>query len=406
MTATFPTHWKCIKLKDIVLEHAAGIYKSKEEYGEGTNIIGVADLYDISSIDGQEFRRVQLDKEEAERFTLHEGDLIYGESSIVKEGIARALYVTKEGAGTAFAWHTRRYKIDTKQLLPIFLYYYLTGDFARKYIMSVATQTALTGITVKDYFDIPIYYPPSIDEQEKISFIIADCDKVITLTKKLIATMQQRRKALVQRLLFEKNRFKDFQNKDWETVSLSQILTPKLRKIEKPNSNYSALGIRSHGKGTFIRNDVDPETVSLTELYEVKPGDLIVNITFAWEGAIAIVQQKDDGCLVSHRFPTYEFNYNKVDPSFFQYLMVTKEFIYDLGLISPGGAGRNRVLSKKDFLRLRIKLPSLKEQRRIADVLVSSESEINLAKEKLDYLEKQKKSILQRFLNGQIRVKV
>jgi len=33
--------------------------------------------------------------------------------------------------------------------------------------------------------------------------------------------------------------------------------------------------------------------------------------------------------------------------------------IFFLGLISPGGAGRNRVLSKRDFLELRVSLPSL-----------------------------------------------
>jgi type I restriction enzyme S subunit len=30
-------------------------------------------------------------------------------------------------------------------------------------------------------------------------------------------------------------------------------------------------------------------------LYEVKEDDLIVNITFAWEQAIAIANKKDDG---------------------------------------------------------------------------------------------------------------
>ena len=42
-------------------------------------------------------------------------------------------------------------------------------------------------------------------------------------------------------------------------------------------------------------------------LYCIEPRDLVVNITFACEGAIAIATEEDGGGLVSHRFPTYYF---------------------------------------------------------------------------------------------------
>ena len=83
------------------------------------------------------------------------------------------------------------------------------------------------------------------------------------------------------------------------------------RPVNKPGSNYLALGIRSHGKGTFLKPDSDPEKNAMETLYEVKENDLIVNITFAWEGAIAVAKKEDDGALVSHRFPMYEFNKDK-----------------------------------------------------------------------------------------------
>jgi hypothetical protein len=36
---------------------------------------------------------------------------------LVREGIARTVHVTERGAGTAFAWHTRRYAVDQRMLL-------------------------------------------------------------------------------------------------------------------------------------------------------------------------------------------------------------------------------------------------------------------------------------------------
>ena len=40
-----------------------------------------------------------------------------------------------------------------------------------------------------------------------------------------------------------------------------------------------------------------------------------------------------------------------------RHIIRQQTFIFEMGLASPGGAGRNRVLSKKNFLRIPIKLP-------------------------------------------------
>lgn len=185
----------------------------------------------------------------------------------------------------------------------------------------------------------------------------------------------------------------------------SQFLIPTIREVDKPKSNYTALGIRSHVKGTFLKPDFDPNTIAMEKLYNVKQDDLIVNITFAWEGAIAIVKKEDEGAFVSHRFPTYTFDRKVVIHDFFQYIIIQKRIRYFLGIISPGGAGRNRVLSKKDFLKLKWKLPSVKEQKIIASVLINYDNEITLLKNKLNQIKEQKKGLMQQLLTGKTRVK-
>jgi type I restriction enzyme S subunit len=130
-------------------------------------------------------------------------------------------------------------------------------------------------------------------------------------------------------------------------------------------------------------------------LFEVKRDDLIVNITFAWEGAIAIAGLSDDGALVSHRFPTYAFKKSKALPEFFRYRIVEKQFVYNLGLISPGGAGRNRVMSKPDFLKLKIWLPDIAEQQKIADCLNSADALIAARGRKVEALRAHKKGLMQ-----------
>jgi type I restriction enzyme S subunit len=114
----------------------------------------------------------------------------------------------------------------------------------------------------------------------------------------------------------------------------------------------------------------------------------------------------DNGALVSHRFPTYEFKTELVIPEFFRHVIVQKWFIERLGLISPGGAGRNRVLSKKDFGKIEVLLPSVEEQRRIAALLNACDKEIELLNKQLNALKLQKRGLMQKLLTGQIRVKV
>ena len=187
-------------MSSLVVDHNSGVYKKAALYGHGYNIVGVSDLYGCHSIDGQQFSLVPLEPNELSRYTLNEGDLLYAESSLVREGIARTLPVTRKGAGTAFAWHTRRVRLDAAKANAIFLHYVLDGGPARKRLMAVATQTALTGITTKDFFSVPVLVP-SLDEQMKISEILTSHDEVADKCRDTVDGLRAVKSALVSVLL-------------------------------------------------------------------------------------------------------------------------------------------------------------------------------------------------------------
>lgn len=196
--------------------------------------------------------------------------------------------------------------------------------------------------------------------------------------------------------LVPKRRFPEFRDAgEWQERSLNSFLTPVSRERTKPSECYKGLGLRSHGKGTFLKEQEDPAKNAMDVLYEVNREDLIVNITFAWEGAIAIAGNSDDGALVSHRFPTYTFSKYRALPEFFKYKIIDKQFVYKLGLISPGGAGRNRVMSKTDFLKLKVLLPSPDEQQKIAACLDSVDALIAAQGRKVEALKAHKKGLMQ-----------
>ena len=179
----------------------------------------------------------------------------------------------------------------------------------------------------------------------------------------------------------------------WELRKLGEVIEQQIREVDKPNDAYRRLSVRSHAKGTFHQVVEDPSTVAMDKLYIVKADDLIVNITFAWEHAIAVANLYDDGLLVSHRFPTYRAKFNS-DITYIKYLVSQEDFRRKLEFISPGGAGRNRVMNKKDFINLKAVFPTLPEQEAIGSFFSVLDQLITLHQRKLDTLKEQKKTYL------------
>ena len=103
-------------------------------------------------------------------------------------------------------------------------------------------------------------------------------------------------------------------------------------------------------------------------MHRVAKDKLIVNITFAWEHAVAVTNEDDAGKLVSHRFPQFSLS-EEIHPDFLHYLILDDSFRHHLWLASPGGAGRNRVLKIPEMLEYKMQIPDVKEQVRIAVTL-------------------------------------
>ncbi|HGZ5005208.1 restriction endonuclease subunit S [Enterococcus faecalis] len=182
---------------------------------------------------------------------------------------------------------------------------------------------------------------------------------------------------------------------DWEERKLDELVEQIIREVPKPNKPYYRMSVRSHAKGTFRQFVDNPDKVAMDKLFIVKKDDLVVNITFAWEHAIAVVKEENDGLLVSHRFPTYRAD-GKSDIKFLNYVVSKEDFRRKLEFISPGGAGRNRVLNKKDFLKLKIFVPKIEEQQKIGMFFKQLDDTIALHQRKLDLLKETKKGFLQK----------
>ena len=122
---------------------------------------------------------------------------------------------------------------------------------------------------------------------------------------------------------------------------------------------YQQIGIRSHTKGIFYKDEVKGAELGNKRVFWIEPNCFVVNIVFAWEHAIAKTTEKEIGMIASHRFPMYKPKEGIIDLDYLLYYFKSPKGKYLLGLASPGGAGRNKTLGKSEFMKLQIPVPSI-----------------------------------------------
>lgn len=192
---------------------------------------------------------------------------------------------------------------------------------------------------------------------------------------------------------------------DWDVYMLGDCLSRVERPVEvKPNELYTQIGIRSHGKGLFYKEPVTGAALGNKAVFWIEPDCFIVNIVFAWEQAIGKTTQSEVGMIGSHRFPMYRPVNDRVDIDYLISYFLTKRGTDILEAASPGGAGRNKTLGQDRFLKSKITLPPIEEQRKIAAILTTQDRVIELKEKRLAEKQRQKKYLMQQLLTSKKRL--
>lgn len=392
IAALLPSDWGLVAAGDVLLGTEYGLSEPGASEGS-TPIVGMKDI-----VDG----RVRLDNLATvnapdggwPHLHLKAGDILLNRTNSPDQ--VGKVGIVVEDADVVFASYLVRLATDRDVVDPLFLNYWLLGDIGQRALKRLSTravsQANINPTEFRRHCPVPL---PPLPEQRKIAEILQAWDEAIENAAELVKLREAQYVGLRDRLI------------NWKSIQQSRLNTlvePVTRAILKPEREYRALSIRSHGKGTFLRMVGDPSSVEMHTLFVARAGDLIINITFAWEGAVALVPPEHDGALVSHRFPTFIPRRKKVDPSYLRHAVRMRRFTYLLGLVSPGGAGRNRVLNKADFLALQVPSPDLARQGQIATCLDAAEGAIARAKDLRDALARQKRGLMQKLLTGEWRV--
>lgn len=249
------------------------------------------------------------------------------------------------------------FDIDATAILPgYFLWYSSTDAFMDLCRRSSEGSTNRVRLKEPAFLDMRIPLPPLAEQQR----IVARLDRVAGLVRvraEAAAAMEADLQAMLAKAFA---RCIDAAPRR----PMAEVAPLIRRPVEiEPDGAYPELGVRSFGRGTFHKPVLSGSEVGTKKLFEIAPGDLLFNIVFAWEGAVAIAQPADTGRVGSHRFLTCVPEPATATADFLLFYFQTPEGLQRLGEASPGGAGRNRTLGLKKLETIEVPLPSLETQR-------------------------------------------
>lgn len=157
--------------------------------------------------------------------------------------------------------------------------------------------------------------------------------------------------------------------KRWPLRPVGDLLERVVKPVKiEPDREYREIGIRSHCRGIFHKPPVTGEQLGSKRVYWIEPGCFTVNIVFAWEHAVAMTTKAEQGMIASHRFPMYQSKNGHLLTEFAYLYFASPRGKYDLGIASPGGAGRNKTLGQEEFKRLEVPVPPLEIQRQVVGI--------------------------------------
>jgi type I restriction enzyme S subunit len=272
----------------------------------------------------------------------------------------------------------------------------LTNRFAHLLLQhadlpGICAQTGVPGLNRDRVYELDVAVPP-LAEQRRIVDLIGAVDSTIEPSRAAVTAAREAfglmRDTRVARL--------------WSgrLLPLGAVLERVRRPLAvTPSGRYSEIGIRSHGKGIFHKPAVTGASLGNKAVFGIEPGDLVFNIVFAWEGAVAVAGWSEAGRCGSHRFPTYRAR-PKADVTYLQHVLLSPPGLRLLGLASPGSAGRNRTLNQSSVTLSDVPVPDMDEQQRLVGDLASIEAIIVAHERNLEALVGLRNALLGHLLSG------
>ena len=405
-----PAHWEVRRLK-----YSAPFGNGKQgNKPEGATYVG---LENIEPWTGELLLDYQPDSVDSTVVTFAPGDVLFGK---LRPYLAKVACPDFEGTATSEVLVMRPLEECSQNYLA---YCLLNAPYIR-WIDALTYGAKMPRVSPDEMACSSITLPPLSEQQAIADFLnreTAKIDALVAKKERLLELLEEKRAALIARAVTKgldlNPRVKDSGVEwlreipaHWETTKLRRLLTSVAHHVDvHPEQIYQEIGIRSWGRGIFHKDPVTGANLGDKRVFKLRPGELVLNIVFAWEGAVAITSESEKDMIASHRFPTFQHTRNLVDLDYLLMFLQSEHGRGLMGLNSPGAAGRNRTIRMDSFLAEEVPLPLLEEQREIVANFRSSERRLQSlsgkVREAMARLKELRTALISAAVTGQIDVR-
>lgn len=290
-----------------------------------------------------------------------------------------------------------------------FLYYSLLHASPR--IAALAGEQAVPIIN-KSAFSANLIALPGKDEQLAIAKALSDADARIEALEALLAKKRDLKQAAMQQFLTGKTRLPGFSG-EWEVKPLGEIgevsgagVDKKVREGEQP---VRLVNYMDAYRRTFIQSsDLDHWVTApqhQARRCTVEKGDVFFTPSSETRDDIA------NSAVAMEDIPDAAYSYHVVrlrikdhwDLQFRAYAFQTRDFLDQAQMICDG-SGTRYVISLAKFRGMTVKVPEVKEQAAIAEILSDMDAELAALDAEAEKARTIKQGMMQNLLTGKVRL--
>jgi len=359
----------------------------------GTPIITVEHLDELGIVHKNLPLVSEEDKKRLKSYLLEEGDIVFSRVGSVD----RNSLIGPNENGWLFSGRLLRIRFDKEQSTPKFYNIFFQKEESKQKVRSIAVGQTMPSINTEILKSIEIKFP-TLPEQTKIATFLTAVDEKLIQLKKKKTLLEQYKKGIMQKLFSQELRFKDNNNQDfpdWQEKTLGEIGefigggTPSTKNNEYWSGNIPWISSSDLTEGSIFKINstrfISEEAISQSAT-KLVPVNSVLIVSRVGVGKVAV--SNSPLCTSQDFTNLVPLNQNSI---FLAYLIKLK---------TDSLLGFNQGTSIKGFVKsdlesLKLLIPSLPEQQKIATFLSAIDEKISHSSAQIEKMEAWKKGLLQ-----------
>lgn len=394
-----PGAWRSTTL-DRHAEIRTGLAKGKKGLRDPIQrpYLRVANVQD-GYLDLKEIKMIDVERSEADRYTLRPGDVLLTEGGDFDK-LGRGAVWNGEISACLHQNHIFVVRPNPAELLPQFLAYQTGNDYGKRYFQACSKQsTNLASINSAQLKQFPLLLPP-LDEQQRMIEILRTWDEAIEQLEALRRAKERHYNALAKMFFDPCHPTFHRRPNTWREFELGDIFRERNQTGEESDR---LLSITMNG-GVIDREDVgrkDTSTEDKSNYKLILPDDIGYNTMRMWQGVSGLSALRG---IISPAYTVVTPLANRVLGRYAAHLFKSPRMVFDFERYSQGLTSDTWNLKFPAFSKIRVFLPPVEDQEKQANLLDALIVEITVITKQLQTLSRQKRGLMQKLLTGEWRV--